>query len=493
MSKPGFPVRGLLALLAGGLTTLSFAPLSWLPMAVIGPLLLLLLLQQQRGWQALGLGWLFGFGHFLSGVWWVLISTHVYGGAALPVAIFLLLLLAAYLAFFPALAALLYGRWGRGVSGWLLVWPALWLAADLARNLVLGGFPWFSLGYASSPWPALLKIAPILGVDGLALLCSLLSGVAAWALLKRRLVLPLALVAGLSLLLWFLPAPSAWTQAEGRRLNVSLVQGNISQDQKWQPANLWPTMDLYRELSAQAWPADLVIWPEVAIPAPLHLVQDYFDEMHQQAETAGGTLFATVLTYDDGKPYNTVYALGRDSGRYVKQHLVPFGEYIPVPEWMYPLFDVLDLPLPAIATGLPGDEMLQVDGRPVSLSICFEDVFPLEVRATARHSVLLVNVTNDAWFAGSPAPQQHLQIARLRAAESGRPMLRVANTGISAFIDADGKVRAQLPWGERGVLAVSVQPRAGQTPYQRWGQWPLYVFLMAVGALVLARGRGLLP
>ncbi len=483
--------RPALALLAGVLTTGAFAPFHVWPLAMAGPALLLWLIHEARPRQALWLGWLFGVAHYLSGVWWVVVSTHGFGGAPLWLSLLMLLLLAAYLALYPALAALLLRL--IALPGWggpLLLWPALWLLSSFAATLFLDGFPWFSLGYAAADLGLLRKLAPLLGVEGLSALFALGAGVLV-CLARPGQRAPALILAGLvSLALLLLPPVSHWTREQGEPLQVALVQGNVPQDQKWRPRNRLPIMQMYRDLSAQAWPADLVIWPEVAIPAPLDLAEELFRDQDEAALAAGGSLFFTILTYADGRPYNTVYALGRGQGRYVKRHLVPFGEYVPTPDWMRPAFSLLNLPLPDIATGLPGDDLLLVDGHAVSMSICFEDVFPLEVTETARRSEFLVNVTNDAWFSGTAAPVQHLQIARLRAAESARGLLRVANTGISAIIGPDGAVTQRLDWGVRGILRGEVQPRVGETPFQRWGHWPhsLFVVLVLLGALWRRRG-----
>lgn len=476
----------VLACLAGLMTSLAFAPFSFVPGIVLGPALLLLLLSKASSRKALYLGWVFGFSHFVSGVWWVLISTWVFGGAPLPLALLLLAMLAAYLGLFPALSAGLFVflRGHSTVFAALSLWPLCWLAGEFLRATVLHGFPWFSLGYVASDVPNGLNLAAVVGVHGVSAVYALV------AIALSRLFVPQGRVlAGLALLAVVLlhavlPKPSDWTQVAGDDLSTVLIQGNISQDQKWLAENRMPTVELYEGLTREAWPADLVIWPEVAIPLPHAYVTWLFDLLDMQASDAGGTLYAGVLTQQDGRNFNTVYALGEDEGRYVKSHLVPFGEYIPAPDWLKPLFDVLGLPFPEIASqGMSGQSTLSVNGYRVSMSICFEDVFPMEVRRTSVDSAFLVNVTNDAWFAGSAAPQQHLQIARLRAAESGRSLLRVANTGVSAVIDADGQVSQQLGWGQRGLLRASVTPRQGLTPYQQWGRSPL-LFVMFAGLLL---------
>ena len=441
----------------------------------------------------------------------MLISTWGYGGTPLAWAIALLLLLSAYLGLFPGLAAAVLQRLaplpgarddgGDGeptvcatVVHALWLWPACWLFAEFARDTIFNGFPWFSLGYVATDIPGGLSLAAVLGVHGVSAVYALVAVALACLLAgSARLlaVLCLSVVLGLHLCL---PSPAHWTQpVDGDPVNAVLIQGNIPQDKKWLPENRFPTVELYQQMTAQAWPADLVIWPEVAIPLPYAYVEWLFQEQDDLARKAGGSLYAGILTQQNGHNYNTVYALGEDSGRYVKRHLVPFGEYIPAPDWVKPMFDVLSLPFPSIATGMQGQRTLSVNGHTVSMSICFEDVFPQEVRETSTSSAFLVNVTNDAWFAGSAAPEQHLQIARLRAAESGRSLLRVANTGISAVIGPNGEVQQRLDWGVRGSLRAEVIPRQGLTPYQRWGRLPLNLYVLTSLLLALLLGRRLLP
>ncbi len=483
----------IIAMLGGLLTTAAFAPFNLWPGIVFGPMLLLLALRGHGPRQALLLGGLFGFAHFLSGVWWVLISTWVFGGAPLALSVLLLLFLVAYLSLYPAMAAaLMVWLYPRVIGGWsVLLWPLCWLLAEFARDTVFHGFPWFSLGYVATQVPFGLKPAAVLGVHGVSALYALVAAAVAMLLLGKARAVAALLMAGIVAAHVWLPQPKAWTQVAGEPIDAVLIQGNMSQDQKWRPENRLPTIEMYDRMTAQAWPADLVIWPEAAIPLPYDYVTWLFESLDEQAREAGGTLYAGILTQQDGGTYNTVYALGEDQGRYVKQHLVPFGEYIPAPAWIRPMFDVLSLPFPSIAVGLDGQRMLEVNGHAVSMSICFEDVFPMEVRETSRRAGLLVNVTNDAWFAGSAAPEQHLQIARLRAAESGRSLLRVANTGISAVVGPDGELQQRLEWGVRGTLRAHVIPRQGLTPYQRWGRLPLLLFMFAALGLALLMRRRL--
>jgi apolipoprotein N-acyltransferase len=224
------------------------------------------------------------------------------------------------------------------------------------------------------------------------------------------------------------------------------------------------------------------VWPEVTLPALEQHVQPFIDDVDRRARARRQTVLLGVLATPDGELYNAVLAKGMDSGRYYKRHLVPYGEYFPVPDFLLPLLKGVNLRYSDFTHGPEAQTLIRVDGMAIGLSICFEDAFGYEIRKALPEAGLLVNMTNDAWFEDSTAPHQHLQIARMRAMEAGRPMLRAANTGISAIISADGRLLQASPQFEVDSLSMNVRPRSGATPYVRFGDAPLWLFaLIAVG------------
>ncbi|MGQ0697083.1 MAG: apolipoprotein N-acyltransferase [Panacagrimonas sp.] len=477
----------LLAPLLGALATLGFAPfdLWFLPVVALAGLFFLC---ADRSWKRSALlGWMFGIGHFSTGVYWVVISTHVYGGAALWLALSLAAVLFAYLAIYPALVCALASsmRLWHSRAGWLCV-AGLWLLSELLRGWVYSGFPWLSLGYVALDMPA-QNLAPIIGVHGL----SALFAVSAYALMRtwgasginRPIAIGLALLplAGL-----FAPAPERWTEDAAEPLRVAIVQGNVPQDQKWDPVQTEAVLGRYRDLTLAATDVDLIAWPEAVPNATLDEVVPYFRDLSEQTQARAASLLAGVLIRGEGGTvYNSMIGLGASRGRYDKRHLVPFGEYFPIPAWLRPIMQVLDLPYGDISSGdsAPRDPIL-VRGQPLGISICFEDVFADEFVRASRHASVLLNATNDAWFARSSAPHQHLQIARLRALETGRWLVRATNTGISAFIGPDGRIAARSGQYTTELMRGVVTPRKGMTPYSRWGDTPLW----ALAALALALG-----
>jgi apolipoprotein N-acyltransferase len=493
-----FPIlhrtRWFLAPLLGALATLGFAPYGQWYLSLIALALVLALAGRATPLRAAGLGWLYGAAHFATGIYWVYISTHVYGGAPAWLAVLLLVALSSYLALYPALVLGLAARLDllRRPVGWVGV-PALWVLLELVRGWFYSGFPWLSLGELAVDTPV-ARLAPLAGVHGLSALF-MLSAFALYRLgvehrPRGRLLAAAALVApGLTVLL---PPPSSWTEPAGPALPVALVQSNIRQDEKWLPAMRYEALARHWRLTQQAWPAKLVIWPEVALTQPLHLVQDgYLADLAQQAAERDATLLLGILVFDGDQRFNSIVTVGASSGRYDKRHLVPFGEYFPIPDFLRPLMDVLETPYSDFDFGAPDQPLLKLNGHAIEASICFEDVFGSEIGARAREAAYLVNVTNDAWFADSSAPHQHLAYSRLRAMETGRWMLRAANTGISALISPDGRIEQRTPQFEQAVLRGTVEPRAGVTPYQRWGNAPLWIgsVLLLFAVVLFQRGR----
>lgn len=477
----------LIAPLLGAAATLGFAPFDFWP-APVAALAGLFLLCAGASWKrATGLGWLFGFAHFGSGVYWVFISTHIYGGAPLWLGLLLAVVLFSYMAVYPALVCAVAARFGlwRQAAGWAGI-PALWLMSELLRGWVYSGFPWLSLGSIALDMPA-VRYAPLIGMHGLSALFAL----SAYALFRtigaEGWARPLAL--GLSLLPLsgaLLPPVTRWTQDLAPPLRVAIVQGNVPQDQKWDRGMGAQVLGRYREMTLASLDAELIVWPEVVPNEPLDRVLPYFAALDAQAGAAGSTLLAGVLIREPDAIYNSMLALGAHKGRYDKRHLVPFGEYFPIPDWLRPIMDVLGTPYSDFSSGGERRPPIVVAGQRLGISICFEDVFGSEFARESRDASILINATNDAWFARSSAAHQHLAISRLRAIENGRWFVRATNTGISALIGPDGGLRARSGMFATELLRGEVVPRGGTTPYAAHGDVPLWW----AGLIVLALSFG---
>ena len=278
----------------------------------------------------------------------------------------------------------------------------------------------------------------------------------------------------------------SWTEPLGSPLKVSLIQGNIPQDQKWLPGQLQNTLAVYSELTAQHWDSDLVVWPEAALSTWYHNVESGFlVGLEQKARETDTDMLIGIPYYDFATQtkYNSVLNLTQGERRfYHKHHLLPFGDYLPFEHTLRGLIQAFDLPMSSFTPGGALQAPLSVAGHSVSMSICYEDAFGEEVIRSLPVASLLVNVSNDSWWGDTHGPHQHMQMAAMRALETGRPMLRAANNGVTAVVDYKGRITQSLPQFTTMVLTTQVQPRRGATPYVIVGN-ALAVMLMSLTLL----------
>jgi apolipoprotein N-acyltransferase len=407
------------------------------------------------------LGFCFGLGFFLAGVSWVYVSLHDVGGMAAPIAAVATLLFCIWLALFPALTGYLCRRLASA-DFWknTLLLAGIWTLTEWLRGWLFTGFPWLALGYAQTPPSPLAGFAAVLGVYGIGFLAALIAAAfapdwrrkSAWALL-------LVLAGGGALL-----RGMDWTQPIGKPLAVSLLQGNVPQSLKWEPERLSLSIDTYVRL-AQAHPAALTVLPETAIPL---FFNDLPRETLQALTQHGDVLLGIAVRHRAGGYVNGAVALGAGSVQsYAKRHLVPFGEYVP-PGFAW-FFNLVRIPMSDFSAGPAVQAPLRIADQHIAPNICYEDLFGDEIIAALPQATLLINLSNTAWFGDSLAQPQHLQIARMRALETGRTMLRATNTGITAAIAPDGRVLAALPPFGAGALRIEAQGFTGFTPYARWG------------------------
>ena len=467
----------LVVFLLGAAMSLGFAPFGWSLLApfLLLPLLFVCLITSPRDAQAHAF-W-FGFGMFLTGTYWIYISVHVYGQAALWIALLLMTGLALLMAAIISGAGWLISRLSHGEPALLLlVAPAAWVMAEWVRSWILTGFPWLALGYGQIDLP-LAGWAPVLGVYGVSLML-MVSITALLVMLtsagRLRIVALLAVV--LPWIVGGLLQRAEWTAPAGEPITSTIVQAGVSQDQKWRPDQLLPIMQFYARATASVPNSELVVWPEVAIPSVNDRVESFISAMEDAAERNGQSVLFGILERSfeqsaDGEIYNSVFIVGGEERQaYRKRHLVPFGEYFPVPASVRAWMKMQNLPHSDLAAGAAVQPLLVArNGAQLAVAICYEDAFGAEQLYALPEASLLVNVSNDAWFGDSIAPHQHLEIARMRALEVGRFAIRSTNTGISAFIDANGKLLQTGSQFEAQIMTSAVQPRQGLTPYAATG------------------------
>lgn len=481
------------ALLSGALGVFAFSPFDYWPLALVSLFGLFAATQHASPALAAKRGFVWAMGLFLPGLWWIHVSMTLFGGLPLPAAFFLVALLAAYLSLYTAAALWLAQRLVPSpMLRVLLALPALLVLADWLRGWVMTGFPWLWFGYSQLEGP-LAGLAPVLGVQGISWLLLFSTG-ALWLLVRRRpawwpglaaLALWLAAV-GAGFIQWVSPTQSS---------RFALVQGNIEQSLKWIPGQLELSLERHIGLTLPEQQADVVIWPESALPSSEQHLAPWLAEVDQLMRERGQSLLTGIVSRPaEGEVYNAVIGLGSGAyadghdNRYYKQQLVPIGEFVPFGSLLRPLAPFFNLPMSSFSRGEAGQPDLDAAGRHLSVAICYEVAFPSLVRGNMKPDTdYLLTVSNDTWFGQSIGPWQHQQIARMRALELGRPLIRATNNGITLVTDEKGRITASLPQFEQGVLRAEVTGMTGLTPYARFGSAPLVAWL-ALSLLLAALG-----
>lgn len=480
--------RYLSAFLSGAASVLAFSPFDYFWLVYPSMALLFWLWLNCSPKQAAWTGWFFGMGLLGIGTFWLHISIDQFGGVSMPVAMLLAVLFAMFMSLYYALAGWLsislYQRLRLSrLQTLLIVFPAIWTLAEVTRAYFLTGFPWLSLGYSQTASP-LADFAPLTGVFGVSALVVLVSAslvVTLVANIREKLfgVIALLLVAALVGFSGFI----SWSTPSGEKIAVRMVQGNIPQEVKWDPAYFDTTIDLYSGLSFQG-NTDLIIWPETAIPAFYQNVREsVMLPLQRRLELMQAEMVVGMpVRADDHGYFNSMVSLGSVQDRYDKRHLVPFGEYAPLDSILRPLVDYFRIPMSDFRSGESERSLMRVGQFQVGVSICYEDAFGDETAQALPDADFLINVSNDAWFGDSLAPHQHLQIARMRAVETSRYMLRATNTGISAIINPEGEILKQMQQGETAVIDGEILPHKGVTLYARVKDW--LVLVLAIVSLL---------
>ena len=483
----------LLSLFAGTLAVAGFAPLGVWPLPILSLAVLFgLLMRTASGRAGFLTGFAWGQGFFIAGVSWVFVSLSVYGGMATWLAALATFLFCSVLALFPAMVGALQARIPLPPAlRLLLLIPLAWGATEWVRGWLFTGFPWLAMGYSQVPASPLAGYAPLVGVYGVSFLLALVAALLAWSVTARG---PLARRAWAAVAIVALGVGGQalrsidWTTPDGAPTTVALLQGNIPQEMKWRPEKTLATLESYARMAAAS-PAQLIVLPETALPLfESDLPDAYRDGLISLGRKNGGDVLTGLPTGSlAGAYYNSVISFGSaPSQRYHKVHLVPFGEYIPLKAvWGWVIL-VLHIPLSDFARGAIDQRPLAIGGQRVAANICYEDAFGEEIIRQLPEASVLVNVSNLAWFGDSFAPWQHAQMSQMRALETGRMMLRATNTGVTAIIDARGRVLASLPLFTTGSLSGEIQGYAGSTPYVRWGNVPVLALWGVLGIVLLA-------
>ena len=435
-----------------------------------------------RGVFALSL--VFGCGLYGVGASWVYVSIHDYGHASVALASLLTGLFALGMAFIFALPLSLFGLFRNAPPPTiLLAFPALWVLGEWFRGWFLTGFPWFNVGYGLiDTW--LAGWAPVFGALAL-------SGIAAFAgtwisLIGERKQHKSMISNGL-IILTLLCAGGAylkikpWTYPTGKRLDVALVQANLPLLEKWNDKELKQILLNFKQSNESLLDQDLIIWPESALPTLQSNISGFLDDIDANLKQHHvGLLTGIPSNTGANRYYNSVLGLGRASGTYQKRRLVPFGEYVPLEHRLRGAIGFFDLPMSAFSVGAAHQRPIRLGTVQIATAICYEITYADLLARDARDANILLTVSNDTWFGKSIGPHQHFQIARMRALENAKPLLRVTNDGITAIISPRGKVLEQLPRFNAGILKTQVAPYRGYSPFSQYGSLPIVGLCFAI-------------
>ncbi len=453
---------------------------------------------RQAFWRAL---WL-GIGMFGTGISWVFVSIHVFGKAPVVFAGLLTAIFVIFIATVFALPFFVLGKWGSKKSAYLILTVAsLWCIGEWIRTWLFTGFPWLFLGYAHiDTW--LAGWAPLTGVIGISFITALTGGLIAYSWIEKNKIFRPILSFTLIILLWgigFISSKVEWTQDYQQPVNVGIAQGNIPQEKKWDDDFVQPTLDRYFSLSESLWKNDWVIWPEAAIPLIMNYGPHYEQltpalEKIEKLSLQSNTAFITGILYlspADAKFYNSLVGFGVASGIYHKQRLAPFGDYVPLSGWLGPLLELFNLPHSILQLGPKDQRGLQVGGAMLSPAICYEIAYPDLVANGAKKGNALITVSNDAWFGSSLGPLQHMQIAQMRALETGRYLIRSTNNGVSAIVNEKGKILVRSKQFVQESIESQIILKQGQTLFMKTGSEPIvfFCFLLIAVSIIKCRSR----
>jgi apolipoprotein N-acyltransferase len=489
----------LLALLAGILLVFAFAPAHFVWLAVLCPAVLYALITKQTAKRATALSFVFGLGFFGTGISWVFVSIYFFGGTSFLIAFLLTsLLVLALSCFFGILGFTLQRYFAKNnMAKILLVYPALWALLEALRSWIFTGFPWLILGHTTAN-SLFSGLAPIFGAYGssyfLVLIGSLFyvacvphygeSKFYGWKFSNLSLTALIVLTIGVSSL-----STINWTKSNSPALSVSLVQGNIPQNLRWDAKQVNNILNTYQALTPRYYQNNLIVWPEAAIPLSTEQAINFTDKIEKELETTHSALITGVPYVNKQNYYNAVIGLGDAQGIYLKRHLVPFGEYMPYEKWLRGLIQFFNLPMSNFLPGPPHQSLISVHGIPIGVFICYEVTYSSIVRENLPAAGLLITVSDDAWFGRSFAPWQHLQIGQFTALETGRQMLFVGNDGVTAIINSKGQLQSILPQFTTNVLNGHVAAYTGTTPWVMFGDLPYLIIMLIFLAICYSKPK----
>ncbi|MDA7742222.1 apolipoprotein N-acyltransferase [Francisellaceae bacterium] len=497
---PNLPTKliDLIVFLAGGLLVFAFSPFYFSFLAFISLACLFASWVSCTPKRAAWRGFLFGVSSFGLGVSWVFVSINTYGNTNIFVSTSITALFVFGLSLFPALTGYLSSKLlqrspqSRSYLRLAVIFPSIWVLIDLLRGWIFTGFPWLYIGYTQTN-TFIGGLAAIGSVYLVSLITALLSTLLVIVFIAPRLKHKICvLVIGLLILdSSYLLDNITWTKPlQQKPTSVTLVQGNVPQLMKWNPNAAEDILNTYYHLTKNNM-SSLIFWPENALPLFAQQIGSYLESVDALADTHHAALITGIpVTHDEGKAYyNGAMVLGEGHGEYLKHHLVPFGEYLPLKGLIGPVLQFMHIPMSNFSAGPLHQPLLHMNNVKVALSICYESAYPNQIRIQSKRSNLMAVISDDAWFGNSFGPWQHLQMAQMRAIENGRYLVQATNDGITAIINNHGEVIKEIPQFKPMVLKGQVLLFKGQTPWQRYGMTPLIMLLLFMLLLAMLYRR----
>lgn len=488
--------------LFGALAILGFAPFNLWPFTIISFTGLIIGIHNRGAKHAAIIGFAWGMGFYAAGINWLYHCLATFGQLPAIGSLALMLLLFSYLSLYPALFAYLSARFLPDRHGSILFSMGIalfWIICEWLRSTLISGFPWLLLGYSQTDGP-LHTLAPIIGVRGISFVLCLIAVSLSNILLgikKRRLAWRALAFITLSFICAQLLIGKLWVIENNEQATTfALIQGNISQQKKWIPAQRWPIIRTYTKHTAQNWDADIIVWPEAAIPAFEYELSSYLGALDESARANNSALITGILDFMPTKKhyYNNAIVLGLNGTdeyissqipRYTKHQLTPFGEYVPLEPLFKFLSNIFALPYSSFSRGQYRQKNLVAKEKKFATAMCYEIIFDRQVRQNVSIDTdFILTLSNDTWFGSSIGPLQHMQMAQMRVRELQKPLIRATNNGVTAVTNAYGDISKQIPQFEENVLRAKVIPTYGKTPFNTYGYWPL-IFLAVITLFAL--------
>ena len=480
---------------AGILIPFGFAPFHFPGVSILGLALLFATLKFNSVKNSFRKGFVFGLGFFSFGISWVYISINEYGHLGVILSALITLLLIIYLSFYLGLFSSLYVKLAKNKSMLFscLLFSSLWCLTEYLRSTVISGFPWLLLGVSQMDSP-LKYLMPIVGIYGVSFFTCLSATflIATTETVKVKRVIWLIAFVSVLLAPLFLKSIN-FTKTSDNQISVGVIQANLSMRDKWDENLFWQILQKYKEgIEQLIGKTQLIVLPEAAIPIPENYISDEIDNIHRQTDKANTAVLLGIpeaTSSDESYYYNTITSLGRAKGRYKKQHLVIFGEYIPRP--FESLMNYLALPSSNLKPGQKNQELIEVAGHPIATLICYELAYPKLLRNQLPKAEWIVSISDDGWFGKSLALYQHLQMAQALSLLTGRYQIMSNNDGLSSIINEKGTIVNSLPAFSEGILEGNISGATGITPWVFYGDTPIILFFMLAPILAFVRRNSL--